>query len=142
MENVPLIVLKKIFKYLPRRTVEDVVINVCQTWHTIGTILMSEEIFISDFCNLPPGYGDYIGMSYFFGILNKFCTIFFTKKFFFSDLNLTRRISISSGWTCKWWECEGLKRDYFENLLRQLSPNSLESIRCRNFPPTRQLLVY
>lgn len=46
------------------------------------------------------------------------------------DLNLTRQISISPGWTCKWWECEGLKRDYFEDLLRQLSPNTLEAIRC------------
>lgn len=62
MEDLPLIVLKKVFEYLPRRTVEDVVVNVCQTWQVIGHLVLSEEIHISDFCNLPPGFNDNIGM--------------------------------------------------------------------------------
>jgi len=61
MDEIPCFILKKALRNLPRRVLEDRVVNVCQLWRQIGHEVLSEEIHISDFCNLPPGFGDDIG---------------------------------------------------------------------------------
>jgi hypothetical protein len=61
MNQIPGIILKNIFEKLPRRTVEESVIFVSTQWRSIGLLVLSEEIVISDFCNLPPGYEDELG---------------------------------------------------------------------------------
>ena len=62
---------------------------------------------MTEFCKKPPGIDDDI------------------------DLSVTKELNISAGWTCRWWDykCEGLTRNYFEELLRQLSPNYLQKLR-------------
>ena len=62
---------------------------------------------MTEFCKKPPGLDDDI------------------------DLSVTKELNISAGWTCRWWDykCEGLTRNYFEELLRQLSPNYLQRLR-------------
>ena len=61
MDEIPLIILKRIFQFLPRRTIEEVIVNVCQTWSDIATVIISEDVKISTFWELPPGHADDIG---------------------------------------------------------------------------------
>jgi len=64
MEEVPLVILKRILQFLPRRTLEEVVVNVCQTWSDVATVIISENVKISTFWELPPGHGDDIGTDF------------------------------------------------------------------------------
>lgn len=107
MENLPDLVLLQIFKHLPRRVLEDAVINVCRRWEDLAIDILSERVTVTEFCKLPPGFDSEI------------------------DLSITRELIISSGWTCRWWdyECEGLKRNYFEQMLNNLNPAYLHTLR-------------
>ena len=66
MDEVPLVILKRILQFLPRRTLEEVVVNVCQTWLDVATVIISENVKISTFWELPPGHGDDIGTGFCF----------------------------------------------------------------------------
>ena len=82
-------------------------IKVCKRWEDLAIDILSERVNVTEFCKLPPGYNNDI------------------------DLSITRELIISSGWTCRWWdyECEGLKRNYFEQLLKNLNPGYLHTLR-------------
>ena len=105
MEKLPDMVLFQILEKIPRRELEDSVIFVSTQFQNIVLDILSENVRITEFCNEPPGYIDDL------------------------DLELTRKLDIATGWKCRWFDCEGLKRNYFEEFLRQLSPNNLEILK-------------
>ena len=73
MENLPDLVLRQIFNHLPRRVLEDSVINVCMRWEDMAIDILSEKVQVTEYCKLPPGFNNDI------------------------DLSITREIFISSG---------------------------------------------
>ena len=54
MDSLPLIVLKKIFQFLPRKYLEDTVPWVCSEWHEIAGIILSENLVVTAH---HPGWG-------------------------------------------------------------------------------------
>ena len=58
MDELPLIILKRIFKYVPKRSLEEVVVKVCSTWKDVAFVIISEEVEILPSCVLPPGHSD------------------------------------------------------------------------------------
>jgi len=104
MDTIPLVILKKIFAHLPRRTLEDVIVNVCSSWEDVAQLILSENVVVSQFDGPPPGFRDA------------------------RNLRKTVSLQISSGWTCKWWEQAGLKRTYFIDFLKQLNPVCLTDL--------------
>ena len=65
MDELPLIILKRIFKYVPKRTLEEVVVKVCSTWQDVASVIISESVHVSTFWDLPPGHDDDIGTRFY-----------------------------------------------------------------------------
>ena len=63
MDELPLIILKRIFKYVPKRTLDEVVVKVCWNWKDVVSGMNSEKVFISPFSVLP-GHDDDIGSGF------------------------------------------------------------------------------
>ena len=63
MDDLPDLLVKKILEFLPRRLLEDVIVNVSSLWRFLGNEILSENVRITDFCNLPPGFDDDLDLS-------------------------------------------------------------------------------
>jgi len=106
MDRLPDLVLLRIFKYLPRRTLEDSVIDVCRRWECRAIEVLSRCVHVNADAEVAPGFIDDI------------------------DLSRTRQLTIEPGWSVNWHKLikYGVKRTYYDDLLKRCNPAMMKSL--------------